>query len=681
MISHPITHSSRYVTLSVPAAGIDPDLTYELVDPAFPDEAFQAQLDPVGFVTLNGRRKPLSYVAQAHFATPPVALELRESKNDLWQGFEWANEAYGFLSALRAQFEIKAVKQGCVMKRFFIHGQTTVPFSGWLDAFTRSGQIRGTFIFHNGHPGAAQLALQELRLPQVAGYRWVYEIDEPALVAAGSPLYFQQRGIRIVRAHAVINYQPLNADLFWSHGATSSIGWTSAPAFSAFRAPVPHFGPARSAIRTFFRNEAAKARAARASGSPWPSASYAKSKRLGHAHPGYGPEGGATGGQGVGQGMGMDLMSCPEADGVEFYLQEQRFMHDRCPVALVNHDGYPISIEDFAGTYVISADDGGFDAGKDSPFNFSAQPKLPAGLCPEQPEMDAFEPIDFPHLARALRSCVALHWLLDEPASQWLIRQHAELGRMSVFRGRAQSMAMKVSNNPDKGAEWSRIQGWIFRSMAEAATVCGPKVSERMNSSLIFALTVHEMAVMPNGLVNYDEHGKEFGKPPYNKQVCPSNAIQHGLLTGGIYAAARSARADFPSMAKEVARIAMRGNDFLEIGNGNTLWSAASRPLDVTKPVFTTRQVGADGLPIDSSHPDYPDNKTGPAIDNEQTRGLIGLLGLAGLEADDQTAVWEAEERVRRIFGANATQQIQATGLQCTDTDALLLAFCEARKL
>jgi hypothetical protein len=307
----------------------------------------------------------------------------------------------------------------------------------------------------------------------------------------------------------------------------------------------------------------------------------------------------------------------------------------------------------------------------DAPWGFDIQPPMSTTECPEKIEIDKFEPMDFAHLIRAHRANIALAWLANDPIAKWLIRQDAETARMSWFLQRINADYAFATNNPGKGLHYSRIQGWMLRIIAEAYALGSDKLRTRFNTEKHKLVQTVTQAETPVGIINCDVIGKESRKEPYfSNKLGVAVCIQHGLFTGGYYAYCMALGVPFDIMPEKGVNHLLRGS--------NTLWSVAIRPIDATKPVFLTVPNDSSGLPMDATHPAYPDGKaSGFNVDSEQTRATVGLAGLNALKANDQPTVDYCVNLAKRMMGPNPKAALLGLGMQVTDSDSILLAFCQ----
>lgn len=560
-------------------------------------------------------------------------------------------------------------------------------FVAWWTLFKGSDAIRCDLVLHNARPGAAPLALAKVALPVPDGYEWqVTQLPEPLmqfdeLNGGGEVLYFPARARRIVRGTVGPVATNGSPDLSVCHDEGWGVvkeAWQRETALGAIQAPLPDFGKIN--VAGHMLAEADKADIALLNGTSWPS-QYPTSKRYGLWHPARAKEGGETSGDWITQLPGATLAAAGTGDALVGVMLEQRMVTDRCHIGIVEVNGQPAKLEDYAAVlnWRMRADDARFDkqgqAVIDGPFAFSKAVQLPAGTAVGQAEVDAYEPIDFAHLIRSMRSSVALAWLANDPISKWLIRQDAENARMSWMHGRLAADAAFVAAHPAKGLHWNRIQGWMCSVMAEAYALGGDPLRARFLPGMAQILDVAQRAVMPSGLITCDTTGKQAKAQPYLGQYGVGVAIQHGLLTRGLQALARASGSTCNISTLE----ALKGVAFLLHGS-NTLWSAAVRPSDPNQIAYASRQFDAMGEPLDSSHPQY-DAKPGAAVDSEQTRALVGLYGLNGQRLGYGADVIRAMDMAEAMCGSTPTKALLAMGIGALDSDALLLAFCQGRNM
>ena len=528
-----------------------------------------------------------------------------------------------------------------------------------LTVFTGCAAVRIDWMFLNGHVNAKQLAVTNFAQGWYpSGWLASYTIEEHTL--SGAALYFPQRGRRVLRG--VLHPEGVDPEPA-RHGA--GCGLADGP-FGVFSMPIPTFGVTRPQQAAKQSGQLATIRTAIHNGTPYPYPAYTVSKRLGIWHPCLGTEGGETGGSPatpvswISQAAGIELAYSPTQDGILLAMHEQRMILDRCATALHDDHARPLTLEDYDAdkSWSMRSDDARFDVSQgrvlDGPFGFSTQPPLPPGTCPEQPALDAFEPIDFGHYIREIRAHIALAWVCNDTLSRELLIQAAELARMSLFR-RIGGLAGWPGG---VGTGWQRIQGWQARAIAEAYCFGGNPLRQRYQAGwqCQAILDYTARAMMPNGCLQVDTVGKEHNRVPYNSQHGVTLAIHQGLLCGGLSALARAMGLGWPVDL-------LAGVEFLRLGQG-TLWSAASRPKSGGAP-YPQRQPG----PLDSSHPQYQPSGQA-AYDSEQTRALVGLAGFAG----DPRAL----DAAKSLLGPTPAAKLRQMGANAEDSDAILLAFLES---
>lgn len=560
-------------------------------------------------------------------------------------------------------------------------------FVAWWTFRKGSDSIRCDLVLHNARPGAAPLALAKVALPVPDGFEWqVTSIPEPLaqfneLNGQGEVLYFPQRARRIVRGIVgpVASAEAIDVSVAMDEGwGVVRDAWSREWALGAIQAPLPDFGHVN--IAGHLLAECDKIDDAILNGKPYPS-QYPTSKRYGLWHPARAKEGGETSGDWITQFPGANLAAAGTADALVWAVLEQRVMTDRCHIGIVEANGSPAKLEDYAtaGAWRMRADDARFDRQGstvlDGPFAFSRAVPLPPGTAVGQAEVDSYEPIDFAHLIRSMRSSIALAWLANDPLSKWLIRQDAENARMSWMHGRLAADAAFVDAYPGKGLHWNRIQGWMLSAMAEAYALGGDPLRKRFLPGIQQIINLAQRAVMPSGIISCDSTGKQAKAQPYLGNYGVGVAIQHGLLTRGLQAAARATG----STCNISTLDAYKGVAFLLHGK-DTLWSAAVRPKDHAQLAYYSRQFDALGEPLDSSHPQF-DTKPGAAVDSEQTRALVGLYGLNGVRLGYGADVIRAMDMAETMLGSTPSKTLLAMGLGVADSDALLLAFCQGRNM
>jgi hypothetical protein len=677
---------SRYVSVVLPIArGSKPEMSYDLVSDL--GERVEAQSERVAryadgslqAVQLLGVFKgapkhvtvePHAKGTKAHFAWTPMSLRA-------WRHLDT-------LGNLRMVSNGHAVQKCRIAGKLGVDGLELVM---WVTAFSGSDCLRVDAVVHNAKPGSKQLAVPSIDLPTPEGYVIDHTIAEPLqkgsslVLPNGERGYFPQRGRRILR----FVWAPSGADGLEVDAVAHDAGWgvldawRHTHAFGAICAPLPDFGTVN--VKGNLASDCARAIDAIEKGTGYPSKTYLNSKRLGVWHPCLGREGGETGGTWITQLAGATLGHAGTPEGLLAAMYEQRMATDRCHVGIVERDGEPATLENYAGlgSWRMRSDDPRFDKASgglehDGPFGFSAQPKLPPGTCAEQPDLDAFEPLDFGHWIRANRSSIALAWLSNDHLSRWMIRQEAELARMSMFNGRMSSDEASIVNG--KGLPWGRIQGWMFGTIAEAYALGNDNLRTRYAPGIEQVLRMAERALMPCGMVTCDTYSKGATCAPYMGQYGVGICIMHGILARNLHALAMVTDSSIDCVRLN----ALAGVEFLLYGS-NTLWSAAVRPKDATKPAYHLRMVDANGEPLDSSHPLYPDGKPGPALDNEQTRAVVGLYGLRAIQTGNAAAIVRAVEVAHMLLGPTPTHALLAQNMGCTDSDSLLLAFCQAMTL
>jgi len=405
-------------------------------------------------------------------------------------------------------------------------------------------------------------------------------------------------------------------------------------------------------------------------GTPYP-ANYKDAVRIGAWHPMQAHEGGETGGYGITQAPGVMVASTGSAAGIRLAMMEQFMAVCRTHIGMIANGSKPIRFRDHARSasdWTLSnpgcrmrSDDGRFQpvsggAVLDAPFDWSKQPKL-SPRPPEAAALEAFEPYDWGHFIRLMRHDITLAYMHNDELSKNLIRQNGEVAQFSLFP-RFAAVESAVRANPHRGVEWGRIQGWMLRAIAEQLLF---ERSEAHRGWLMTALEriidTMELAWMPNGLLAVDGHSKEMSHVPYSgHDYMVTAAIQHGLLCGGVMAAVNAC-----GQVINYAHLTS-GVEYLRKGS-QTLWSAASRPMDPTQEPYDVRPMHSDGHPADSSHPQYDADPNKASYDSEQTRHLLSHL----------PSDIAKNATVQAMLGANPISTILGMGMSATDTDAILL--------
>lgn len=605
------------------------------------------------------------------FSSPASKITVQERKA-VPKAFEFTafTEAQ-FLKYSRGRAKVRLEFNGPVVKRLSLFATTgQVPIETHLTFYTGEDVIRVDSCYHNSLPLAAEDLVTINLHSSVDAQEIPITVPEPVLPITG---YFPQRARRIVRTALLpIGKSPdkITHDAGW--GVVDE--FQRVEAFTAMQLRVPNF--ANVNLRGRQNNDYFTALQAMQNGTGYPSSKYLNSKRLGMFHPCLGFEGGETGGLWINQGSGADVAFTGNVNALRLAYLEQRMVTDRHHVGLVDMDGNFATLERYEGIsgWRMRSDDGRFEKTSggemDGPWGFSAQPPLDPLIAPEKTTIDKFEPLDWAHLIRAHKSNFVLAWLANDPIAKSLIQQDAELARMSWFFQRLHNDDNIVRANPHKGNHYSRIQGWMLRIIAESYALSSDKLRSRFSYHSLQLQDTVELAETPIGLVNCDTQGKEFSKPPYDKKYGVSVCIQHGLFTGGYYAFCRAFGLNFGLKALEGVKYLLQGS--------NTIWSAAIRLKDPKSSVFNSRQLDASGLPLDSNHPLYPDGKpTAGNVDSEQTRSVVGLCGLYGLETGNQALVDEAVVLAKQMMGQTPTQALLNLALNVNDSDLILLSFCQ----
>ena len=662
---------SPYVNVVVPIDGDMPPGGFDLVGDDGERVAAQQDLVARYADTETEGSAPQAIQLWGKFSSPPNSVTVEEATVPE-PAFVWhpkAREAWGKLQELG---EHRNAINGHTVKRLRITWgkQGEVNYVAWATFFSGSPDIRWDCVAHNARPGSPDLQVKDLNwnpLLELSYLHWS-ATSEPLNVG---PYYFPQRGRRIIRSVLTDDFTR-SRDVAHDHGfGICTDAWQTVDAFTTLHLRVPKLG---GVAASEVKSRAISARTAVSAGTPYPGPNYVNSKTLGLWHPCMSKEGGETGGTWISQAPGVEAVQAGNKDVLTWCYHEQHMAISRHHVGIVERDGEPATLEDYlaSGYWRMRSDDGRFDKnGKvewDGPFGFSAQPPLGIGQCPEQAELDAFEPWDFAHLIRYMRTSITLAWLANDPVSKWLIRQEAEIARMSLDNGRLGADLAYVQQNPGKGIHWSRIQGWQLTAIAEAYALSGDQLRARFTPTISKIEAVLRTAQMENGAVNCDTYSKQAVAPPYFSQYGTMICIQHGLVTNGWYRVCNASGLYWHCQA-------WKGVKFLLMGS-NTLWSAATRPKDISKPIFLTRQLNAAGEPLDSSHPAF-DTRPGPALDSEQTRATVGLCGLYALKVNDGQTLAECAVLAHRMLGATPTATLLSMGKNVLDSDAIMLAFCQ----
>lgn len=237
------------------------------------------------------------------------------------------------------------------------------------------------------------------------------------------------------------------------------------------------------------RQDLADVRAALAAGTPgpWPIVSGA----LGWAHP-WGIEiGYMHGGTEIHLTDGVRTAATASVEGYRLWQIRQRMVASRHPIALYDGNGRPTHLEE----WLVDGPHGPYNPTwlfltpllfLGDPWGITTSPSFQRDAVRSQgrqpsyePALQAFEPIDVPHLVRATAAPKVLAWLGNDPLAKDELHLTAELLRMTyapypndgwgyVAPTTMLSDELFVASHPHQGFDVNRYEGWLFDTIAAA---------------------------------------------------------------------------------------------------------------------------------------------------------------------------------------------------------------------